>query len=148
MLKKIIYLLTLSILSLSNVGAEMYKWVDEEGNTHYTQQQPPAGIESETINPPPAFDSSEAEKALKAQQEYLDTERENRQKDAKAQQRTEKEKARQEKNCELSRARLESLTIRSKVSETQDDGSLVVMTEEKRQEEIAKARKLIKELCK
>jgi len=148
MLKKTIYLLSLSILSLSNVGAEMYKWVDEEGNTHYTQQQPPAGVESEKLKPPPDFDSSEAEKTLKKQQEYLDKEREKRQQNAIAQQRKDDEKARLEKNCELSRARLKSLTDRPKVSEIQKDGSRVMMPEEKRQEEIAKSKEAIKEYCK
>ena len=43
----------------STTFAAMYKWVDEEGNTHYTQQPPPDGIESKTLKPPPAIDGSE-----------------------------------------------------------------------------------------
>ncbi|MCG8614453.1 MAG: DUF4124 domain-containing protein, partial [Pseudomonadales bacterium] len=29
----------------------MYKWVDEDGNTHYSQSPPPAGVEGTTIKP-------------------------------------------------------------------------------------------------
>lgn len=50
-----------------------YKWLDDEGNTHYTQQPSSAGIESKTIKPPRAVDSSEAEKELEKQLKYIDT---------------------------------------------------------------------------
>lgn len=126
----------------------MYKWVDKEGNTHYTQQPPPAGIESEKLNPPPAFDSSEAVKTLEEQQEYLDTEREKREKHKKALQRAADDKARLKKNCDSNRARLKSLTDKPRVMSVQADGSVIRLTEEKRQEEIAKAEKAIKEFCK
>ncbi len=47
------FLLTILILNWSsfNAMAEMYKWVDEEGNIQYTQTPPPEGTEATTVNP-------------------------------------------------------------------------------------------------
>ena len=127
--------------------ATIFKWIDKEGITHYTQQAPPAGIESETLKPPPSIDGSDAEKVFEKQQKYLDAGRLERQKRARAQQRKAEEKAIKERNCELSRARLKSLTDRPRVLLIQNDGSAIRPTEEQRQEKIAKSKKDIKETC-
>ena len=127
---------------------EAYKWVDKDGNTHYTQKPPAEGIESETIKPPPAFDRSQAEETLESDQEILNRGRENREKQAKERQRTADEKARQKKNCEIARARLRSLTYRPRVFFVQPDGTYVRADEETRQAEIAKANASIAEVCK
>jgi hypothetical protein len=37
-------------LSLNAYSSEIYKWIDEEGKTHYTQT-PPDGVEAEAIKP-------------------------------------------------------------------------------------------------
>ena len=50
------------ILVPQNSIARMYKWVDEDGNTQYTQSPPPGDIESEVIKPPPKVDTEAAEK--------------------------------------------------------------------------------------
>ncbi len=125
----------------------MYKWVDAEGNTHYTQQPPPAGIESITLKPPPTIDGSETAKTFEKQQEFLDAEREKRQKLIKAQQLAAAEKARMEKNCEMARARLNNYTTRPRVQLIQADGSLVRATEEQRQEGITNSNEMIKKFC-
>ena len=140
-------LILVLIFACSSTFATIFKWVDKEGITHYTQQAPPAGIETETLKPPPSIDGSDAEKNLKKQQEYLDAERVKRQKRANVKQRRAEEKARKAKNCELSRARLKSLTDRPRVLLIQNDGSAIRPTEEQRQEKIAKAKKDIEEMC-
>ena len=131
----------------SSAFATTFKWVDKEGITHYTQQAPPAGIDSETLTPPPSIDGSEAKKILKKQQQYLDAQRNKRQKNERAQQRKAAEKARKEKNCKLSRARLKSLTDRPRILILQTDGSAIRPTEEQRQEKIHNTEKAIKEMC-
>ncbi|MDY6992277.1 MAG: DUF4124 domain-containing protein [Pseudomonadota bacterium] len=46
---KTVYLtLLLSVLSV-NIHAEIYKWVDEEGFTQYSQTPPPEGIEATVV---------------------------------------------------------------------------------------------------
>jgi len=132
----------------SSPFAAMYKWVDDEGTTHYTQQPPPAGIESITLKTPPAIDGSETAKNFENQQKFLDTEREKRQKLIKAQLRAAEDKARMEKNCELVRARLKKYITSPRVQLVQADGSQIRSTEEQRQEGIADSKEMIKKYCK
>ena len=70
-------------LLFSSAHAALYKWVDADGNTHYTQQPPPGDIDSETIKPPPRIDKEGALKDLDEKHKYMGDqhkERENRQK--------------------------------------------------------------------
>ncbi|MBM2830851.1 MAG: hypothetical protein HW411_1641, partial [Gammaproteobacteria bacterium] len=55
-----------------NCFAAMYKWVDADGNVHYTQSPPPEGVESATIKPPPEVDTGNAIKQLEDQKQRAD----------------------------------------------------------------------------
>ncbi|HKK16999.1 MAG TPA: DUF4124 domain-containing protein, partial [Gammaproteobacteria bacterium] len=50
----------LALLVSSNALAAMYKWVDENGEVHYTQTPPPGDIQAETIKPPPDVNTEKA----------------------------------------------------------------------------------------
>ena len=39
-MKIVLLIITLIFLSTANGGQKFYKWVDEEGNTHYTSEKP------------------------------------------------------------------------------------------------------------
>jgi uncharacterized protein DUF4124 len=132
----------------STAFAATYKWVDEDGITHYTQKPPADGIESETIKPPPSVHRDTGTRTLEEDQQLLEEGRENRAKQAEERQHAADEKARQKKNCEIARARLRSLTYRPRVFFVQPDGTYVRADEETRQVEIAKANESIKEACK
>jgi len=136
-----IYLLT------GHAYAAMFKWVDEEGNVQYTQSPPPAGIEAETIQPPPPVDSDAALKQLKENQTQSDDYFKQQQKEVDKMADEDKKLAMQKKNCEMARARLDSYS-RPRVKFVQEDGSRVAATEEERQEQIKKSEDMIKEFCK
>ena len=70
--------------------AKMYKWVDADGNTHYTQTPPPEGIAKEDLNLPASanLDNTEAVKAFEEQQNKKQESSETRQKDEKEQNRS------------------------------------------------------------
>ena len=51
----------LAIVLSAALFADMYKWVDEEGQTHYGDK-PPASTKSETLRPPPPVSREEAAK--------------------------------------------------------------------------------------
>ncbi len=51
---KQLFLAIILSLSSANVPAEMYKWVDEEGNVQYTQTPPPGSASATTVTPFPA----------------------------------------------------------------------------------------------
>ncbi len=59
--RAIVAISTLAIVLSAALFADMYKWVDEEGQTHYGDK-PPAGTKSETLRPPPPVSSEEAAK--------------------------------------------------------------------------------------
>jgi len=129
-----------------HVLAGMYKWVDEGGNVQYTQTPPPAGIEAETIKPPPKVDTDAALKELEAQQGKATELRESRLEKAEQANQAQQELELRKKNCEMARARLASYE-QPMVKFVQEDGTKVRATEEERQTEIAKSQEMIKEWC-
>lgn len=140
-----VFLMVACVLS-PNIFAGMYKWVDEEGNVQYTQTPPPAGIEAETIKPPPKVDTGAALKELEAQQEKAAELRESRLEQAEKEAQARQELELRKKNCELAKARLASYE-RPMVKFVQEDGTRVRATEEERQAEIVKSQEMIKEWC-
>ena len=137
----------LTLLISGHALAAMYKWVDADGNVQYTQTPPPAGIEAETIKPPPKVDTEQALKELEAEEAEAAKLRQNRLDEAKKETEANQELALQKKNCEMARERLASYE-RPMVKFVQEDGTRVRATEEERQEEIANSQAMIKEWCK
>ena len=68
------YLMIFSLICLLGVPnqshARLYKWIDADGNTHYTQQPPPDGIAAEDIKLPASvnIDTEQATKSFEEQQ--------------------------------------------------------------------------------
>ncbi|MEE9160400.1 MAG: DUF4124 domain-containing protein, partial [Gammaproteobacteria bacterium] len=99
-------------LLFSSAHAALYKWVDADGNTHYTQQPPPGDIEGETIKPPPRIDTKGALKDLDKNQKYLGDQQKDRGKQAEDREFEEANAAIRKSNCQLGRdkmARLRSI---------------------------------------
>jgi len=136
----------LLLLFAGSASAAMYKWVDEDGNTHYTQSPPPGDIQAETIGPPPEVDTKQAVKQLQEQEKKLEEFEKQRQETAEEQRKKEEEIARKKANCELGRKRLASYT-EPRVKFVQPDGTRVRATEEERQEQIKKSQEMIDEFC-
>jgi hypothetical protein len=136
----------LLFLLAGNASAAMYKWVDEEGNTHYTQSPPPGDVQAETIAPPPRVNTRNAVEQLKEQQEKADELRNQRLEVAEEQRKNEEELARKKANCELARKRLASYE-EPRVKFVQEDGSRVRATEEERLEQIKISQEMIDEFC-
>ena len=126
--------------------AEMYKWVDEEGNTHYTQSPPPGDINAESIKPPPKIDTESASKDLEKKQERVEKLREQRITSAEEQEKAAQEEAEKEEECRKAKARLASYQ-RPRVNVQNPDGSLRVLPENERQAEIKKSEEYVKKAC-
>ncbi|MBI1732943.1 MAG: DUF4124 domain-containing protein, partial [Gammaproteobacteria bacterium] len=84
-------------------GAEMYKWVDENGNVHYTQERPPPGIEGQAIKPPPEVDTESARKQLESRQKLLNDAQDARAKSADETRKAAEDQAFNEENCRRAR---------------------------------------------
>ena len=133
---------------VSNSQAALYKWVDADGNTHYTQSPPTGGIEADVIKPPPKIDTNKALDKLEEQQKYLDGLQEERGKQAKKQQNEEANEAVRKSNCELGKDKLTHLTDIPRIQKVDKDGNVSRLTEEERQAKIKKAQELIDKECK
>lgn len=149
-LPRIIIPVVLSISGVTGLEAEVYRWVDENGVTIYSQTPPPGQVEAETIAPPPPppTEPDETWKNLNRQwQEMQDRE------DARKEQKEEaaKEQERQEvraRNCKAARQNLKGLTaghFRMRIQEP--DGGYRMMPAEERQAKIEKAREMIRKYC-
>lgn len=128
--------------------AAMYKWVDENGVTQYSQFPPPSR-EYQTVvpPPPPAEDPEGAQKRLEELMKRQDESYKARTEAAEKQKQATAEAERRKQNCSTARANLEKLTTGGNRRLIGPDGVAYYPTEEERQQRIAEARKQIEEFC-
>ena len=130
------------------VCAELYKWVDEEGNVHYSQSKPNADVTVETIKPPPSIEveAEQAQDLSQQRKDLLDGFAKQREEAQRRKEHEEKEKAKAERNCAKSKENLSKLeqTRRIKIDDDGDDG---FAANEARDKKIALARENIKKWC-
>jgi hypothetical protein len=142
-INKWLYIL-LFVLATSN--AEMYKWVDEEGNTQYSQHAP-TQLEATKI-PPPLKAASTADEESKR---FLDIGKqieENKKLKAKKQldeEQKAKIKKTNQQNCNKAKAKHASLQVSNKYRD--EFGNLMVLTFEGKQAAIKQAQLDIKQYC-
>jgi len=140
--------LCLLFFIVGNCYAKMYKWVDEDGNTHYSEKPPAGDVEVQTVKPPPKVNT---EKALKQQEENKkksEEAKEEQTKSAEEKTKDEADKARQKANCETARKNLASVSANPRVYSVGADGERRRLGEEERQAKITAAQKDIAEFCK
>ena len=128
------------------VTAKMYKWIDENGNTHYTQTPPSGDIQAIEISPPPRVDTSEAQKKLESQIEQADKYQSDRYKQLELEEKEQKLAADKEARCMSARASQASFE-RPRVNYVNEDGSRRIMEEEERLASLEKAKAQVKEAC-
>jgi len=134
--------LTLLVGMVPPAGAELYKWTDEQGSTHYSQTPPPSG-EVETIKPPPPADPEAAREQLEQYRETLRREPDNRADRAQAARETAEIAHR---NCAAARKNLDTYTRYRSVRNA--EGELEVLTDEERLSRLRTAREMIEKYCK
>jgi len=129
--------------------AKMYKWVDADGNTHYTQTPPPEGISKEDLNLPASvnLDNKEAVKAFEEQQNKKQESSEAKQKDEKDQNRQAEHTALKKENCRKAKEKLENNQNTGRIRAVDESGNIVRATEEERQRRITEAQANIKKWC-
>jgi Domain of unknown function (DUF4124) len=135
--------------------AQMYKWVDANGQTQYSDRPPPDGVKADKITktgaaaaapapapkggPPTTAASRELEfrKRQLAQEEKL--------KDA---QQKEKDDAAKQENCDIARARLKSLEDGGRILKYDKAGEREYLSSEEIDKEKGPARARVDEACK
>jgi len=127
-------------------SAEMYKWVDENGVTQFSQTPPPGKTDVQTLNVKVTPADPAAAEKLKARVEGLDKIRDTRAEDQQLKGQVEEAKAVNEENCRRARARLAAYTVPNALIE-QADGSRARVDEATRQKELTASQEMVKTYC-
>ncbi len=133
-------LLAVLVLTLASAfaTAEVYKWVDADGNVHYGDRPPATGVDSRSMSLPraPAKDADHEQRSLKQRRllEAFEAERAEQDQAAAA------SRARAQK-CEEARRHLARLEGANIVYYTGDEsGARIYMSDEERRQAAANAR--------
>jgi len=148
-------------LLMAPVWADLYKWTDENGKIHYSDQPPPSNVKKpETIKQPkpaaaaPAATGEGAKPAAAAPKTAAEQEmefRKRRLEAAEAQAKAEKDaQAAEEKkrNCERSKAQVASLETGGRITRSAANGEQVYLNDQEIAKELASARKVVDTWCK
>ena len=137
-------LLTTLMIFAGSISAGLYKWVDNEGNVHYSQKRPANKQYKRLKAPPPApansqplYNSSKPEKkASKATNK-------NPNKTVEAE--TAKNKKIRADNCVKAKKNLNTLQVNRRIRDK--DGNLIIIDDNVRAKQIEKAKQAISEFC-
>ncbi|MTI64104.1 MAG: DUF4124 domain-containing protein [Methylophaga sp.] len=141
-------LVSAALLLSFSVHAQIYKWVDENGQTHYSQQPPESGqAEMIDVPPPPPINPDEArdevqeliEQQQAAEQAELEAEQQ-------ARQAAEQEAVREE-NCRIARENLRSYQNNPGRRIMDQEGNVTRLTEEDRQQKIQEFQEQVDLYC-
>ena len=139
-------LVTFSSLTMKQVRAETYKWVDQQGRTNYSQTPPPSGVDYSLMPPPPEVDPAAMKEQIAKQKQFAEKYDKQRTAAGAEKKLMEEDRQAREQNCKLGRDRLASYE-RPGVMLVQPDGSRIRATEEQRQEQIKLSNDIIAEFC-
>ncbi len=147
-------LLTLAPLTTSDARS-MYRWVDEHGNVHYSDQRP-SGREADRVGDEPRMAPGQEEPPATADtgtEEDTSEEERQRQQQRYEQRMQEHEEQRQDAEarnremCEQIRQELARLEQGGRLRAPGEDGQLHYLSEEQRQERIANQQRILEERC-
>jgi hypothetical protein len=128
-------------LSATSQAAQIYKWVDDQGVTHF-DAQPPAGRQTQQIDiqKPPAPSAPNPSKPV------IDGQAEQRAVDTEVKKKIAQEQNKRTEDCKILRTNLAQLQNNPRVRE-QVEGGLKRLTEEERQGRITETQKAIEDYC-
>lgn len=142
-------LVTLSILSSAASAGQLYKWVDENGNTHYGDTPPPQQ-EVKTIEAPREADEDEAARIRMRTQNLLDQMEirdEQRAESAQRTQAADRKKQAQERRCSRAKAELALLKRKGRHVYIDENGDTIRIEKDQRSKMIEDLEAAIKKHC-
>ena len=140
-------ILTISLVALS-VPAEIYKWIDDEGNIHYGEKPPSVNSKEsvETIKIRDNVDTQRAAEALNKKSKSLNERSEERKKEKTDELYDKKKLAENKMRCEQAKKQLANYQ-HPKVNVKESDGAFRALGEEERQAGLKKSEELVKKAC-
>lgn len=131
-------------------AGKIYKWVDENGQIHYSSQKPP-GQEVETVKVkkgPKAVQAEESGSADKADDKDAPTAEDEEAEALAREQLAKSDAANKKKMCEQARRNIDSLNASVRVVQKDEKtGENVRMSDEQRVQALKKAQQAVKEYC-
>ena len=138
--------LILSIASFS-LHAEIYKWVDDKGNVHYSDQPARQSKQLNISEESEQSDTVSKEDREERRKRLLQAFDEDRELKKEQQQKEQKQKARQDRNCAVAKDRLRRYTNASSLYDLDKDGNRVHLSNEERERSIERLRSQINKYC-
>jgi hypothetical protein len=136
-----------ALLAGAAFGQTMYKWVDEKGVTHFTQDPPPAGAKGGKIEvkptPPSTQHTADDAATWKERARVLEDQRHEREKGEKS---AEREKSLRDERCRRARMALDQLNTR-RLYTVDAKGERHFMEDSERAAETERVSKAIAENC-
>ena len=138
--------LVIAIAAAAPASAEIYKWVDEDGNVQFSSTKPPGQAVDEVqvrYSKPVPEAREKLDKLLEADKKAR-ADREER--EAEAEQEAQK-RAKKKDNCQRARANLTELQQSVRVFHTSEDGGRVRVGEDQKQADIKRMQEIIDRDC-
>jgi hypothetical protein len=143
-MKRIAIALAVAALAAPAAWAQLYKYVDKDGKTVYSDT-PPIGADSKQIATPTAPSAS---KSFVERDKEMEKLRVKEREAAKKEEKKEQTAAAQEERCRQSKDRLTALAEGGRIYKYNDKGEREIMVDEEIESERVKAQKLVDEACK
>lgn len=152
-MNKLLYISILLISCISFTQAEVYKWVDDKGQVHYSEK-PPARQKSEQIQiqstgeqSAPPRQQADKESHLREQQKLLKAFEEERQYNKEQEAKKEKIEATRSRNCVIAKNNLRSYETANRIFKIDENGNRVYMPDSSREQAIQRARDDVERWC-
>ncbi len=138
----------LLLIALS-AQAQVYRWVDENGQTVFSQSPPPDG-QADVIKPPPppAEDPDTAERHLQENLQHRRDQQEDRELKIKEQAKKKAASDRRKTNCEIARQNYQSLETATRRLIKMPDGSYKRLDDNERLQMMQEAQQQVEQNCK
>lgn len=157
-MQRSLFFILLGLLCV-NTSAEIYKWVDAEGNVQLTQTPPPAGVDYTTVQgnePPPPAEPPEAgkeaakpDKAAATKEGKQMTEEEAKKAEEEAKAAKEKAAAAKRENCRQAQEQMKTLTANAGILIPDKDNpdKLMLMNDEERKKRTEEMQGFVDRFC-
>lgn len=152
-------LLILLVLSSASAFAGLHKWVDAKGKVHYSDQPPPANVESTLLRATSSAEDSAAErgatassapaapKTIAEREAELKKAQQTKQESADKAARKQEEADARKASCAAARQSLRTMQDGSRIVEVDASGERSFLGDERRQQRMDKARQDISNYC-
>lgn len=132
-MRRLVYLNLILVLLPALTAAEVYRWVDENGNVHFGDRAPPARqAEQVPIEAPPPENDPEVRKRLEEIDRLNAINKEDRQRAKEKAAKEELERKRREQQCAIARNRLERSRTAGYLYLPNDDGTRRILSDMER----------------